>query len=341
MSDAQLVIRPSGDAAYARPEPAYTATDFALSDETRELVLAGVADETRRAYDRHWRDFRTWCARQGRVPLPATPHTFTEYVREMIRAALAPASIEQAMSAIRTYHRTAGYKEQPDRDMAVLALRGYRKDRAKNGRRNQRQSPVLSVEHVQAMAGVCPDDPVGWRDRLALDLGIALMGRRSELVALHQADVRPVGDELEVLIRQSKTDQDAHGETVYIPPGEHPLTDPVGAWRRWTAFLAEHGHTGGRLLRRFYRNYRVGASLGGDAVNEIIRSLAIRAGIPSAEDVTAHSLRATGASWAYINRAPVSSITEHGRWDPESSVVLRYIRAVDKRRNNPMRGAGL
>ncbi|KAA9380142.1 tyrosine-type recombinase/integrase [Microbispora cellulosiformans] len=245
------------------------------------------------------------------------------------------------MAAIRTCHRTAGYKGQPDREGAALALRGYRQRRAKSGRRNQRQAPVLTIEQVRAMAGVCPDDPAGWRDRLVLDLGVALMGRRSELIALFQDDVRVVDGELEVLIRHSKTDQDAHGETVYIPPGEHPLTDPVGAWRQWTAFLAEHGHTGGRLLRRFYRNHRVGPSLGGDAVNDIIRGLAVRAGIDGAEDVTAHSLRATGASWAYAERAPMSAITEHGRWKPGSSVVLRYIRAVDKRRNNPMRGAGL
>ncbi|WP_336213126.1 hypothetical protein [Nonomuraea sp. LPB2021202275-12-8] len=43
------------------------------------------------------------------------------------------------------------------------------------------------------------------RDRLLLVLGLALMGRRSELVALTREDVREVADGLEVTIRTSKT----------------------------------------------------------------------------------------------------------------------------------------
>ena len=48
----------------------------------------------------------------------------------------------------------------------------------------------------------------GLRDRVALVLGLALMGRRSELVALELDDVTETPDGLEVLIRASKTDQD-------------------------------------------------------------------------------------------------------------------------------------
>ena len=45
----------------------------------------------------------------------------------------------------------------------------------------------------------------GLRDRVALVLGLALMGRRSELVALDVDDVTETPDGLEVLIRASKT----------------------------------------------------------------------------------------------------------------------------------------
>ncbi|WP_063819472.1 hypothetical protein [Herbidospora cretacea] len=78
----------------------------------------------------------------------------------------------------------------------------------------------------------------GLRDRLLLVLGLALMGRRSELVALHRADVREVPDGLEVRIATSKTDKDSAGQTVAIPRGSHrsPTQSPPGAtgYRPWT-----------------------------------------------------------------------------------------------------------
>ncbi len=95
--------------------------------------------------------------------------------------------------------------------------------------------------------------PIGRRDRLLLVLGLALKGRRSELVALTREDVREVADGLEVTIRTSKTDKDSRGETIAIPRGSHPLTDPVAAWRNWLKVLDQAGHATGRLLLRVNR----------------------------------------------------------------------------------------
>ncbi|MGW3369556.1 hypothetical protein ACWDOR_42230 [Streptosporangium canum] len=62
----------------------------------------------------------------------------------------------------------------------------------------------------------------GLRDRAALVLGFALMGRRSELAALDLEDLALTADDLEVTIRQSKTDQDACGEVVPCPTARTP-----------------------------------------------------------------------------------------------------------------------
>lgn len=53
---------------------------------------------------------------------------------------------------------------------------------------------------------------------------------------------------------------------------------------------------------------------------------------------TAHSLRAGGATIAYMNGAPIATICQMGRWKPGSPVVLGYIRAVDQWKDNPFRG---
>ncbi|MEU8378472.1 tyrosine-type recombinase/integrase [Streptosporangium sp. NPDC048865] len=320
----------------------HTAADYALSDEARARIADGVPPNTRRAYERQWAAFSAWCAEHGRIEVPATGHTLAEYVETLCTTEWAPASIEQAIACVRTVHRLAGHHNQPPTDAARLALRAYKRTRAEAGTRGQREAPPVGIDALRAMVGACDlSTRIGLRDRLLLVLGLALMGRRSELVALTCDDVRQVPDGLEITIRTSKTDKDSRGETVAIPRGSHPLTDPVAVWSDWIAVLTEAGETSGRLLRRVDRHGNLGPRLGADAVNAIVRDLAVRAAVPGAETFTAHSLRAGGATVAYAAGVPVSLIAKHGRWAPASPVVLRYIRAVDRWRDNAMRNVGL
>lgn len=329
---------PPRDLAIVAPSP----TDLSVSESTRALIFNGVADNTRRAYTRHWDSFTEWCSAEGRRPLPATGQTLAEYIGTLCVRGLAPASIEQAFAAIRTAHRTAGFEGHPDAKAARLALKGYRRNRAENGQRNQRQAPPVTIDALRAMVGACDlATPIGVRDRLLLVLGLALMGRRSELVALMLDDVTETTEGLEVTIRTSKTDKDSRGETIAIPRGSHPLTDPVKVWRDWLAELARAGVTSGRLLRSVSRHGRIGESLGAGAVNDVVRQLAIAAGVLNAERYTAHSLRAGGATVAYAAGVPVSVIAAHGRWNIKSPVLLGYIRAVDRWKDNAMRNVGL
>ena len=319
----------------------HTDADRSVSETTRQRIIDSVPVNTTRAYARQWAAFATWCGARGRAALPATAETLAEYVAALADADRSPATIEQAVAAIRTAHRTAGHRGQPDIDGARLVLRGHRRARAAGGRRARQATPV-TIDALRCMIDASDADTViGLRDRVALVLGLALMGRRSELVALELADVTETPDGLEVLIRASKTDQDARGAIIAIPHGQHPDTDLVRLVRAWRARLAQHGITDGRLLRSVTRHGRLGASLSGDAVSDLVRAAARRAGLPDAGTYSAHSLRAGGATAAYRGGAPVSTIAAHGRWAPGSPVVLSYIRAVDRWRDNALTGIGL
>ncbi|MGI5493868.1 site-specific integrase [Microtetraspora malaysiensis] len=317
-------------------------TDLAVSESTRARIRDGVAANTRRAYGRQWQMFTDWCHAVGRCPLPATAETLAEYVNALCDRDQAPASIEQAIAAVRTMHRHAGHKGHPDTEAARIALRGYRRERVADGKRNQRQALPVIIETLRGMVRVCDlSTTIGVRDRLVLVLGLALMGRRSELVALDIADVREVPDGLEITIRTSKTDKDSRGEVVAIPRGSHPLTDPVKVLRDWRAVLRKEGITSGRLLRSVSRYGHIRESLGAGAVTDVVRKLAVAADVPNADQYTAHSLRAGGATVAYAAGVPVSVIARHGRWAPNSPVLLSYIRAVDMWKDNAMRNVGL
>lgn len=304
-------------------------------------MMAAVPDNTRRAYSRAWARFQDWCSEASRTALPATAETLAEYTAGLTSAGLSPATIEQALAAIRTAHRSAGFAGQPDTQAARLVLRGHRRARADAGQRD-RQAPPVTIEALRAMVDTCdPATLIGLRDRVVLVLGLAMMGRRSELASLRLSDVTETDDGLEVLVRASKTDQDARGAIVAVPCGSHPGTDPVRLVRAWREALAEHGITDGYLLRSINRHGSPRAALSADAISDVVRSAAIRAELPEADRYSAHSLRAGGATAAYKAGAPVSVIAAHGRWSPGSPVVLSYVRSVDRWKDNPMRGIGL
>ncbi len=136
---------------------------------------------------------------------------------------------------------------------------------------------------------------------MLLVLGVALLGRRSELAALRASDVAETDDGLRVVIRATGTDP-AADEIVEIPRGPHPGTDPVLVVRAWLAALAEHGVTltdpNVRLLRAVNKWGHLGVAISEDGINKAVRAAAERAGLPDAATYTAQSLRAGGAAAA-------------------------------------------
>lgn len=313
-----------------------------LSAAALDRLDRSVPDNTKTAYRRQARDFIAWCEQHGRDTLPASAETLGDYVSHLCDADRAPSTIEQAIATIRVAHRQQGYKDQPDTEIALRVLKTHKRDRAEAGKR-QREAPPITLVVLRAMVDVAdPATLAGRRDRVMVVLGFAMMARRSELAALRIEDVTFTDDGLTVLIRTSKTDQEAAGAEVNIPHGVHPDTDPVRVVRAWLDALAGHGHTDGPLLRGINRWDQLQAGgMSGAAINERVRTLAVRAGVPNAATFTAHGLRAGGPTEAAKAGQPVSFIADHGRWSKTSPQVLKYIRAVDKWRDNPMRGIGL
>lgn len=316
--------------------------DNQISDSTRDRIEQSVPENTRAAYSRQWDAFTTWCSAAGRTTVPATAQTLAEYVAHLADLDRAPSTIEQAIAAIRTIHRHSGHQGRPDTAAALAVLKAHRKERAAAGKR-KRKAPPITLDPLRAMIDATDTSTLaGLRDRVLLVLGFAMMARRSELAALHISDVTFTDDGLVVLIRKSKTDRDAVGAEVTIPRGSHPDTDPVRVVQAWLTALAKHDQADGPLLRRINRwGHLQDGGMSGAAVNERVRSLAKAAGLQGADTFTAHGLRAGGPTEAAKAGTPVAFIAEHGRWSPMSPQVHEYVRAVDRWRDNPMRGIGL
>lgn len=324
------------------PRPPALPADRVVSDRTRERIEESVPDNTRRAYTRWWAIFEAWCLETGRTAMPATDETLTEFTTHLCeKPDLGAASVDQAIATVRSMHADAGFPHEPSTRGALRVLKSRRRELAEDGRRTK-QAPPITIETLRVLVAACPADALaGLRDRCVLVLGFTLFARRSEVAALNIADVSFADDGLDVVIRKSKTDQEAKGVTVFIPAGERTDTNPVRVVRAWLDALAKRGITTGRLLRAVDRNGNPRASLSADAVNGIVRRAAERAKLERAAEFTAHSLRAGGATAAYRAGAPVSTIAAHGRWSPTSPTVHKYIRAVDARRDNALSGVEL
>lgn len=310
-----------------------------LSPAALDRLDRSIPENTKTAYQRQARDFIAWCEEGGRDTLPATAQTLADYVSYLCDLDKAPSTIEQAIATIRVAHREAGHDGQPDTRAALRILKTHKRDRAEAGKR-KRKAPPVTLNVLRAMVDAAdPATLAGRRDRVMVVLGFAMMARRSELAALRIEDVTFTDDGLTVLIRKSKTDQEATGAEVNIPHGVHPDTDPVRVVRAWLDSL---DGSEGPLLRAINRwDQLQPGGMSGAAINERVRKLAIEAGVPNAATFTAHGLRAGGPTEAAKAGQPVSFIADHGRWSKSSTQVLEYIRPVDKWRDNPMRGIGL
>jgi integrase len=324
-----------------RPAGELSVADTLVSDSVRERLARAVPENTQKAYAWWSGDFVRWCEAAGRTAMPATSETLTEYVNHLAEQSYAPSSIRVAIATIRTAHTEMGYERQPDTRRALEVLKVHGRDRADSGLRDEDATPV-TVENLRRMiAGLPREGEKAIRDRAILVLGFALMARRSELVALNRGDIAETADGLEVRIRKSKTDQTGKGAQVNLPRGQFPDTDPVRVLKAWTDVLDEHGEHGGRVFRSIDRWGNLGQTLQSRAISDIVHTAAVRAHLPQPESYSAHSLRAGGATEAYRAGVPVTTICDHGRWKRGSPVVLGYIRAVDRWKDNAMLGVGL
>jgi integrase len=297
-----------------------------LVEQARVDLAEARPENTRATYQRQWSQFTAWCDRVGQTPFPTSAETLVLYVTYLRRAeGKAPSSIETALGVILAAHPK---QAKPDTTAARDLVRAYKRERAAEGR-TKRRAKALDVRTLRETVTACPNTTKGLRDRVLLVLGFALFARRSELAHLLIEDIEEVDAGLYVTIRTSKADKESKGERIDLSYGSDPDTCPVRTVRAWLAHLAERGITSGPLIRSVDRHGNLGDRMTGEGVNYVVQRLVPQQGI------SAHSLRAGGATAADAAGANEASIKKRGRW--KSTVYQDYIRSADFR-NDPMKG---
>ena len=261
-----------------------------LLKEAEQYFNAAKAKNTKKAYECDWSDFRAWCKRHGRSPLPGTPETVALYLTHRARF-LKVSTLGRRLSAINEVHRAVGLKPSCKAQAVRTIWRGIKREKSEA---QNRKSPALT-KHIRNMLSSLPVNTLGTRDRALLLLGFAGAMRRSELVGLDISGLEQIEKGLIVTIRKGKTDQMGKGRKIGVPFGSHETTCPVKAVEAW---LSTSGILEGALFRSVNRHGQVSSGrLGDRAVALIVKRALVAAGI-NPKNFAGHSLRAGFATAA-------------------------------------------
>jgi integrase len=304
-----------------------------LADTARGYVASAKAPATVRAYRSDWRAFSGWCADHGLDSLPAAPETVALYLTDQA-GVLAVATMQRRLTSISQAHKAAGYDSPTHAAIVRETWKGIRRTFGVASRGKQ----ALLTDDIRAMvATLDPGRLIGVRDRALILLGFAGAFRRGELAALDVADVTDTPDGLVVLIRRSKTDQEAAGQTIGVPYGSDPATCPVRALRAW---LEAAAISDGPIFRHVDRHGILrGERISGRAAAARVKVAAAAAG-HDPDRVGGHSLRAGLITSAVMGGATERDTMRHSRH--RSIAVFRgYVRDVGLFDTNAAAKAGL
>lgn len=311
----------------------FDAPDLAIIEKERMRYKgAGLAQNTVLSYDRDWRVFCAWTAAAGRTALPATAETVELYVCDLLRLGRKVTTLERHAAGIQYHHRIAGHESPCGPELRTL-LSGARRTL---GQEPDQKDAIAVGELRRMVEAIDAGTPIGARDRALLLFGFASALRRSNLAALELRDLTFQPRGIQVWIGHEKQDREGYGRKIAIPHGEHAVTCPVRAVRRW---LGYRGDGPGPLFQGCLNGRVNGKPILPNRIGQIVQEAVARIGLDR-KRYAAHSLRAGFATEALTNG--VAEVMVAQQTGHRSLETLRtYLRSRDPFRGNAGSKIGL
>lgn len=270
-----------------------------LSTPAASYALQSHGAGTLRAYRAAWRLWTAWAQARALDPLSAHPDAIADYVAERAAAGASVSTVQRDVASIAHARRLAGQPPLAGARLSMV-LEGIARSRAGQ---DKRRASAATPAVLRAMLPHC-----SVRDRALLLIGFGAALRRSELSALHLADVTLEPRGVLVRVRRGKSDQRGEGRHLAIARGSPGFcaAEALAAW------LAERGSLPGPLFGVCDRT-----------ICRVVAAAASAAGLPGVW--SAHSLRAgliTAAKQAGADLAGIALHARHARPD----TTLGYIR---------------
>jgi len=292
--------------------------DTILLQETIVKIEGAYAPSTIRAYRADFNDFIHFCHDRNANALPAKPNLIVQYICQLTGSGRSSASIRRALCGLSAIHKLNRFDDPTkDPDVTLEMRRMHRK----LGRYSA-QAASINADTLDKLLLATDDSIRGIRDRALLLVAYATLCRRSELVSLQVKDVKiNIKNGIEtssILLRKSKTDQDATGKWLHLSPRAHL------ALAEWMKVLPEEQEY---LMVGIDRGGRISlSSLGSGQVNRIYKRIARNVGFDELviEGIIGHSMRVGAAQDLLNSGASMPIIMQRGRWS-KTDTIMRYL----------------
>ena len=180
----------------------------AISVDTKELIKAGVSDNTLKAYRRALVELDAW--RDAEL----NDSVLAMYITELHQCGKAPSTIAQVVAAVKWQAKNI---DRPDVVGAITlrTLAGIRREGRERGRGQVDGLTRVGMERVCSFAEASKT-LAGLRDSAMIRLMSDCLLRISEVVAVNVEDIGKV-----LTVRSSKTDQEGEGTALYVGAPTH------------------------------------------------------------------------------------------------------------------------
>ena len=290
-----------------------------LENETLKNLKNSKAKNTLRAYQSDFKDFSSFCIKNGFPSMPTQPKIIAFYMTHLSKTSKF-STLRRRIASISVIHKIKGHYIDTKHPIIMENLHGIKRTL---GSRHNTKKPILINDLKLIIKAISQDKgKYKLRDKALILVGFAGGFRRSELVNVEHDDVEFVPEGIKILIKRSKTDQSGEGSIKAIPYFENQEFCPVISLKNYIKNKFENSSKG-RIF-----------NISDKSVALIIKKYASISGL-DANKYGGHSLRsgfATTAAEFGAEERNIMAMTGH----KTTQMVRRYIQDANLFKNNAL-----
>ena len=202
-----------------------------LELETLKNLRSSKASNTLRAYKSDYKDFASFCLKNGFKPMPSEPKIISLYLTYLSKSCKF-STLKRRLASISVIHRLSGHYIDTKHPLITENLMGIKRVK---GSHQKAKKPILIDELKLIVNAIDKDknEKNRFKNKALILVGFAGGFRRSELVAIVNEDVDFVPEGVKIFVKRSKTDQSGEGMTKGIPYFLNANYCPVISLKNW------------------------------------------------------------------------------------------------------------
>ena len=289
-----------------------------LELETLKNLKNSKALNTLRAYKSDYKDFASFCLRNGFKSMPSEPKIISLYLTYLSKSCKF-STLKRRLASISVIHRLSGHYIDTKHPIITENLMGIKRIK---GSYQKAKKPIL-INELKLIVNVIDKDKNEenrFKNKALILIGFAGGFRRSELVAIVYEDVEFVSEGVKIFVKRSKTDQSGEGMTKGIPYFSNSDYCPVISLKNW---IEKSEIKSGKIF-----------DMSDKSVALTVKKYTAIAGLDS-NKYSGHSLRsgfATSVAELGAEERSIMSMTGH----KTTQMVRRYIQEANLFKNNAL-----